>query len=46
MFNPKFRITPKISSALMQIEACRQAIDDLPIDAMVLGRLRETAALA
>ena len=30
----------------MQIEACRQAIDDLPIDATVLRHLRETAALA
>ena len=46
MFKPNFRITPKITSALMQIEASRQAIDDLPIDATVLRRLRETAALA
>jgi Fic family protein len=45
MFQPNFRITPKITSALMQIEACRQAIDDLPIDATVLRHLRETAAL-
>lgn len=45
MFRPSFQITPKITSALMQIEACRQAIDDLPIDAGVLAHLRETAAL-
>ena len=45
MFKPNFRITPKITSALMQIEACRQAINDLPIDATVLQHLRETAAL-
>ncbi len=30
----------------MQIEACRQAIDEMPIDVTVLARLRETAALA
>ena len=46
MFRPTFRITPRISSALMQIEACRQAVNDLPIDATVLRQLRETAALA
>jgi hypothetical protein len=45
VFKPNFRITPKITSALMQIEACRQAIDELPIDVTVLRRLRETAAL-
>jgi Fic family protein len=45
MFKPTFRITPQITSALMQIEACRQAIDELPIDATVLQNLRETAAL-
>ena len=46
MFRPTFRITPRITTALMQIEACRQAVDDLPIDATVLQHLRETAALA
>lgn len=45
MFDPNFRITPKTTSALMLIEACRQAINDLPIDATVLQHLRETAAL-
>src|SRR5271170_5323978 len=43
MFKPNFRITPKITSALMQIEACRQAIDELPIDATVLRHLRAVA---
>lgn len=45
MLDPSYRITPKITSALMLIEACRQAIHDLPIDATVLQHLRETAAL-
>ncbi len=45
MFDPNFRITPKITTALMQIEACRQAVDDLPIGASLLQHLRETAAL-
>jgi Fic family protein len=46
MFKPNYHITSKISSALMQIEACRQAINDLPVDAIVLRHLRESAALA
>ena len=46
MFDPVFRITPKITSALMQIEACRQAVEALPVNATVLRHLRETAALA
>jgi Fic family protein len=45
MFAPKFQLTPGIASLLMQIEACRQAIDDTPIDATLLRQLRETAAL-
>ena len=46
MFRPNFRITAQITSALMQVESCRQAITDLPINAVVLQHLRETAALA
>ena len=46
MFSPKFVITAQITSALMQIEACRQAVNDLPVTAEVLRQLRETAALA
>ncbi len=46
MFKPAYSITPAISRALMQIEAVRQAIVDLPIDVTVLKSLRETARLA
>lgn len=46
MFDPRFRITPRITSALMRIEACREAVAALPIDAATLQRLRETALLA
>ena len=45
MFTPRFRITPAIATALMTIEACRQAIADLPITATLLAALRETARL-
>ncbi len=43
MFTPAFRITPAITRALMQIEACRQAVLELPIDVALLQSLRETA---
>ena len=46
MFTPAFRITPGITRALMQIEACRQAVLDLPIDVALLQSLRETARVA
>ena len=46
MFKPVFTITPAITRALMQIEATRQAIVDLPIDVAMLKSLRETAKLA
>lgn len=45
MFQPQFRITAAITKALMDIEACRQAFVDLPITAMLLTALRETARL-
>lgn len=45
MFKPNFRITPAISKALMQIEAVRQAVVDLPFDAQMLRSLRATAKL-
>ena len=45
MFQPKFTITPKIASALMRIEAARQAVADLPMTPRVQARLRETARL-
>lgn len=45
MFQPRFHITPAITKALMEIEACRQAIADLPLTVAVLDALRETARL-
>ena len=45
MFTPKFQITPALSKALMDIEASRQAVTDLPITVHVLTSLRETARL-
>ena len=46
MFTPTFRITPAITKALMEIEACRQAVVALPIDVAMLKSLRETARIA
>ncbi len=46
MFTPTFRITPAITRALMEIEACRQAVMALPIDVAMLRSLRETARIA
>ncbi len=45
MYDPQFRITPAIAKALMTIEACRQAIDDLPVTVTLLTALREIARL-
>ncbi len=44
-FNPTFTITPAVASALMRIEAVKQAIQTLPITPRVLANLRETARL-
>lgn len=44
-FAPKFRITPKLASALMQIEAANQAVRDLPVTPSMLASLRETARI-
>src|ERR1041384_2498053 len=44
-FNPKFTITPHVATALIRIEAARQAVHDLPITASVLATLREAARL-
>ena len=46
MFAPVFRITPAATLALMEIEACRQAVLALPIDVAMLQGLRETARIA
>lgn len=45
MFSPRFEITPTITKALMQIEAVRQAVVELPFDVEMLRSLRETARL-
>lgn len=45
MFEPKFQITPAITRALMEIEAVRQAVGELPFDVEMLRSLRETARL-
>ncbi len=44
-FNPNYKITPATTAALMEIEACRQAVSSLPITADVLNSLRESAKL-
>lgn len=46
MWDPKYILTPQIVTFLMQIEASKQAIADLPITSRVLASLRETARLA
>lgn len=45
MFKPKYTLTPTIAKALMEIEACRQAIVRLPLSAPMLDSLRKTARL-
>ena len=45
MFKPKFAISPVIIKALMEIEACRQAITALPLTVSMLDSLRHTARL-
>jgi Fic family protein len=45
MFKPKYTITPKITHALMRIEAAKQSIMDLPMTSKIQARLRETARL-
>lgn len=46
MFAPRYAITPATAKALMEIEANRQAVVELPINVEVLANLRETARLA
>src|SRR5436190_4182198 len=45
MFAPKFTLTPAVAKALMEIEACRQAIIRLPLTVPMLESLRKTARL-
>ncbi len=45
MFIPKFQISPKLSKALMEIEACRQAVAYLSVTVTLLDSLRKSARL-
>ena len=45
MFQPTFQITPAIAKALMEVEACRQAVGRLPLTVAMLNSLRKTARL-
>lgn len=45
MFQPNFRISPKTTQALMDIEVSRQAVSSLPVTAQLLTSLRESARL-
>jgi Fic family protein len=45
MFKPKFTLTPAITKALMDIEACRQAVTRLPLSVPMLESLRKSARL-
>ena len=45
MFQPKFQITPGIAKALMEVEACRQAVEQFPLTVVMLDSLRKTARL-
>lgn len=46
MLAPVYTISPAVANALMEIEAGRQAVIELPINIEVLTNLRETARLA
>ena len=45
MFQPQFTITPKVTKALMAIEASRQMVGRLPLTVSMLDALRKTARL-
>jgi hypothetical protein len=45
MFEPNYRITRKITKALMAIEADRQVVASLPLTARMLDSLGRTARL-
>ncbi len=45
MFKPIFTLTPAITKALMEVEACRQIITSLPLTVAILDSLRRTARL-
>ncbi|MEK7218401.1 MAG: Fic family protein [Patescibacteria group bacterium] len=45
MFHPRFTLTPAIAKNLMEIEACRQAVQGMPLSVRMLDALRHTAKL-
>lgn len=45
-FSPAFTITPKIAKLLSDIEVSRQSLTHLPVTALMLASLRQTARLA
>lgn len=45
MFTPRIQISPKLSKALMEIEACREAVSSLPVSVTLLDSLRKSARL-
>ena len=45
MFQPNFRISPRTTQALMDIEASRQVVSVLPVSAQLFASLRESARL-
>jgi Fic family protein len=44
-FNPNFRITPKLTNQLLEIERHKEALSVLPVTATLIASLRETARL-
>ena len=44
-FNPNYRITPKLTRQLLEIERHKEALSVLPITATLISSLRETARL-
>jgi hypothetical protein len=44
-FSPKYRITGKIASCLMKLEALKESINNLPVTPRLIKMLRETARL-
>src|SRR4051794_27911783 len=45
MLKPRFTLTPAITKSLMEIEACRQGITQMPLTVRMLDSLRKTAKL-
>ncbi|MFC1841642.1 Fic family protein [Candidatus Dependentiae bacterium] len=45
-FEPKFSITPSIANYLMQIEAVKHSMQDVPISPLIFEKLRESARIS